>query len=120
LSQKNFYIPAMMSRKVIIEIGDGIWKESWENYKSDDLLAEFNAFKEGKEQYSSSTYSYKQISDTQFELTFLESNDSFNEYKKGDTFIIELNFVNTKSKFYQITKTSNTSSGSILEKYYYN
>mgnify|MGYP000283005847 CR=1 FL=1 len=119
LSQKNFYIPAMMSRKVIIEIGDGIWKESWENYKSDDLYAAYKAYEAGKEQYTSSKYSYKQISDTQFELTFLESNDSINKYQKGDIFIIELNFVNTKSKFYQITKTSNTNSGSILEKYYY-
>jgi antitoxin component YwqK of YwqJK toxin-antitoxin module len=103
LKQKNFYTPATLSYGKNIEISDGIWEVVHGGGDQDTYR-----------------YSYKQLNDTQIELTFIQSNDSSNEYKKGDKFIVELLFMNIKSKFYKLTITPlDTSYGGLLEGYYY-
>lgn len=103
LKQKNFYTPATLSYGKNIEISDGIWEVV-----------------HGGSDQDTYQYSYKQLNDTQIELTFIQSNDSSNKYKKGDKFIVEFLFMNIKSKFYKLTITPlDTSYGGLLEGYYY-
>lgn len=104
LKQKNFYTPATLSYGKNIEISDGIWEVVYGGSDQDTYQ-----------------YSYKQLNDTQIELTLIQSNDSSNKYKKGDKFIVELLFMNIKSKFYKLTITPlDTSYRGSLEEYYYN
>jgi len=104
LKQKNFYTQSIFSYGKNIEVSDGIWKVV-----------------DGGSDQDTYQYSYKQLNDTQIELTFIQSDDSSNKYKTGDKFIVELLFMNIKSKFYKLTITPlNTSYNGSLEEYYYN
>lgn len=101
LKQKQFYYEMAFVGKTYFEIADGIWKIHKD--KTDDYTL----------------YKYKQLNDTQFELEFIESNDSENKYLKGDKLIIEIISFDRKDKQFKLSKSIKGTSIYEFEYYYF-